>query len=539
MKHTRLILRTWVLMACLLTATVLRAVSRDELLRLEANMLQYLSSNERDSFYETSNELKEASKEAGDDRLFYKAWSKQAMFEATHENFAKALEITKEIADYAMQQNSNIGKYWALHTEGAILLQKDDLESAEQLFLKALKMRHQYVPKESAAEDLRELIKIAYMRNDYEKARKYAHQLLSEPNLAPHHKGRTLDRLSAMAFDENDKEEFNEIYDEMKRLMQTDGIRTLNLYTEVNYHIINGDYKQALRLCDFLSADTCAERKALIYHRMGDNETAYNYMAEYKHIFDSLARVSHSNTVASLYLRMNNDRLRLEREILRHQNSQLNTRIYIFIGIIFILVLLFLIWKGRQVIKRLNHDNMMLDYDKKDAERALNDLNELSFYESKDHLPLITPLNVNELCNRLASQTQEYCHKGVTAMFSTTLPDDAVITTNPDALEALLTHLLNYSARFTQRGSVKLSVEEDGDNLRFSVMDTSAGMGKKSHDHVVGMFAEHGNSIRYVGMNFNICQSITRLLKGRIWHDATYKEGTCFRVEIPKNPKEK
>ena len=50
------------------------------------------------------------------------------------------------------------------------------------------------------------------------------------------------------------------------------------------------------------------------------------------------------------------------------------------------------------------------------------------------------------------------------------------------------------------------------------------------------MFAEHGHSVRYVGMNFNICQSITRLLHGRIWHDTEYKKGTRFCVEIPKQP---
>jgi light-regulated signal transduction histidine kinase (bacteriophytochrome) len=50
------------------------------------------------------------------------------------------------------------------------------------------------------------------------------------------------------------------------------------------------------------------------------------------------------------------------------------------------------------------------------------------------------------------------------------------------------------------------------------------------------MFTEHSNEIRYVGMNFNICQSITRLLHGRIWHDKEYTEGTRFCFEIPKEP---
>ena len=154
-------------------------------------------------------------------------------------------------------------------------------------------------------------------------AKKYANQLLAEPNLAPHHKGRTLYRLSIMAFDENDADEFNHIYDEMKRLEQTDGIRMQGVLTEVNFYIVNGDYKSALRLSDRLSPDTCAERKALIYHRLGDDAKAYEYMLQYKNISDSIARASHNSEVANLYLRMNNDRLRLEQELLENQNGKL------------------------------------------------------------------------------------------------------------------------------------------------------------------------------------------------------------------------
>ena len=531
----KLHLKLFSLLVCLLCSMAVHAITEDDLMRLEAEMLNYISSSERDSFTTVSNRLKEAAKEAGNKRLFYKAWSKQAVFEAMHQNFARAEEIARDLSSYA-QNDGPVGQYYAAHTKATILMHKDDYAGAEQAYLKALSIRHQNFPKESAAEDLRELIKLAYLRGDNETAKRYANQLLAEPNLAPHHKGRTLYRLCQMAFEEDDVEEYNHIYEEMKRLMQTNGIRSINLYTEVNYHIINGDYKQALRLADWLSPDTCAERKAIIYHRMGDNEKAYQYMAQYKHICDSLTRINHSNVVANLYLRMNNDRLRLEREVLKHQNDQLHSRFYIIGGIVFIFILLFFLYKGRRVIKGLRRDNMMLNYGKKDAERAIKDLNELSFYESKAEIELTTPVKVNELCNRLTEETQKICHKSVSTVYMTSLSDDFEVKTNPDALEKLLTHLLNYASRFTYKGTIKLECVEDGDSVKFSVADTSAGLGNKSKDHFVGMFAEQDNSIRYVGMNFNICQSITRLLHGRIWHDVAYNKGTRFCFEIPKEP---
>ena len=535
MSHIENHLRIFVLLGCVLCFTTTQAVSNDDLLSLEADMLEHIGTNERDSFLLISEKLKNASKEAGAERLFYKAWSKQAVYEATHQNFQRASEIEKDLTDYATNEQSIVGKYFSLHTQAFILQQQDDFEAAEKAYLQALDIRHKNFPKESAAEDLRELLKMAYQRNDYSKAKNYANRLLAEPNLTPHHRGRTLYRLSTIAFEENDVEEFNRIYDEMKRLMQTDGIRLLNFYTEVNYHIINGDYKQALRLADWLAVDTSAERKALIYHRLGDNEKAYEYMARYKHVSDSLTHVSHNNVVADLYLRMNNDRLRLERELLKHQNNQLLYRVYIGGAIIFILILLFLVYQRHRIVKLLRYDNTQLKHEK-DAERALKDLNELSQYESKTEIPLDNVIKLNKLCNHMSSFAQNHCRKEVTCEFLTEFDDDFEMTTNSDALERLLTHLLNYSVRYTHQGVIKLKCEEAGANVRFSVTDTSLGLGNKPKNHVVGMFAEEEDTVRYVGMNFNICQSITRLLHGRIWHDVDNTNGTRFIFEIPKSP---
>jgi len=515
------------LLSCLFGYVPLYAAAdkSDELLRLEAQMLELMNSNQRDSFYLVTDQLKEASKKEGDERLYYKAWGNQGIYDATHQFNANANEIAEKMTDYARQEGSIYGEFAALHTKAMILLQMQENDEAEKAFLEALDFRRRHFPNESAAEDLRELMKIAYYRGDIAMAKKYGNQLLAEPNVTPHHKGRALYRLCTMAFEENNVEEFNHIYEEMHRLEQTDGIKTINLFTEINHYIINGDYKQALLLVDHLTADTCAERKAIIYHRLGDNEKAYEYMVQYKQISDSIERASHSREVGNLYLRMNNDRLRLEEELLTHQNQQLRYRFYLAVGIILILALLFLIYQRHKIVRMLKHDNRMLSYGKKDAERALEDLNELSFYESKDELPLTYEIKVNKLCNHLTNIIQNHCYKGVTAIFQTELDDDYEITTNNQALEKLLTHLLNDSARFTNKGFIRLSCLEAGENVRFAITDTSLGIDNTP---------KQDDNVRFSSLNINICQSICRLLHGRIWRDTDYTTGIRFIFEIPK-----
>lgn len=527
--------RTIVLLGFLLCTVCLRAASgasgNDELLRLEAEMLKYMNTDERDAFTNAVEKLKEASKEFGNDQMFYKAWGNQCVYEAMQRYYDKAVKDAQEMVYHARENGSVYGEYAGMHTEAMILMQQNAYEEAEKAFLKAVDFHHRRFPNESAAEDLRELMKIAYLRGDRELARKFASQLLAEPNVTPHHKGRALNRLSIMAFDENNVDEFNQVYDEMMRLENSSGIRTMNLITEVNHAIINAEYKQALILADRLPADTCAERKALIYHRLGDDEKAYEYMVQYKHLSDSISRASHSGAMASIYLRMNNDRLRLEQQLLEHQNGRLRYQFYFAVGISIILVLLFIIYQRRKIIHLLKQDNSMLYSGKQGAERALKDINEQSFYESKTELPLTMSVKVNRLCNHLANLTQEHSSKGVITVFQTDLDDDYEITTDLEALEKLLTRLLDNSARFTQEGMIRLRCTEDGQNVRFTITDTYRGFDDNSEKS-----AEQEENTRHIGMSIAICQSIARLLRGRLWRDVNYTHGTRFCFEVPKLP---
>ena len=194
-----------------------------------------------------------------------------------------------------------------------------------------------------------------------------------------------------------------------------------------------------------------------------------------------------------------------------------------------------MIYKRRKLIKLLKRDNTMLDTGKKGAERALKDLNELSFYESKTNLPLTMPVKINKLCDHLTNVAQNHCSKNVITVFQTDFSDDFEIKTNAEALEKLLSHLLNSSASFTSKGTILLKCAENGEFIMFSIVDTSKVFADSTKGMLSDMFAEDENTARFISMNFSICQSISCLLHGRLWHDDKYTAGTRFCFEIPKN----
>lgn len=521
-------LRLFVLLGCIFSAASIRAADSDELTSLENEMLKLINGNDREAFTRVAENLKTASLKEGDERMFYKAWGYQAIYEATNQYLQKAHEITQEITAYAQKEGSVYGQYMALHSDAMVLLQTLDYDAQEKAFLRAIEFRRRHLPNESGIEDLRELFKIAYDRGDLAKAQEIAYQVLDAPNVTPRYKSRILSRLCALVFRRNNVEEYNRLYSEINRLSKIDNGITIHPYTELNYHIINRDYEQALMLVDSLSADTCAERKAIIYERLGDYEKAYSYMMLYKQISDSISRASHNKELSNLLLRMNNNRMRMEGELLEKENSYLQYRFYVAVAIICIMILLFIAYQRYKYVRKLEQNYTMLRDEKDDAETALKTLNELSLYEEMKELPLDMLVNINNLCNKLASIAQKHCRKGVITIFQTELPDGFKLSTNPEALENLLTHLLNYSLHITEEGFILLKCSGTEKCVRISITHT---------DHGANNQADEDNSERSAQQSFvglNVCQSISRLLHGRIWRDTEYTDGTRYIFEIQK-----
>ena len=266
-----------IVLACLVSLPV-KAKDDVQLMRLQAEMLRLISTNDKEQFTKVTEDLKNLCHQHGNERLFYTAWGNQSIYEATHQNYLAATEIANQIAEYAEQQNSFWGHYVAMHVKAMNALQKQDYQEAEERFLKAVEFRHRYFPKESAGDDLQELMKIANHRKDQKAGLKYAKQILAEPNVAPIHKGRALFRLSQFAFNKNNKELYDSIYkfafnknnkelydsiyNELMALKASDDIGTIEPVVEVNHEILNGNYQEALRLCEELSPEMRAERKA-------------------------------------------------------------------------------------------------------------------------------------------------------------------------------------------------------------------------------------------------------------------------------------
>ena len=562
------------------------------IMKLKAEMLRLISTSERDNFTEVTEELKDVCQKNGNERLFYEAWGNQSVYEAAHQDYATADKIANQIADYAKDQNSHWGNYIALHVKAVNALQKQDYQVAEEGFKKAVEFRHKYFPNESAGEDLQELMKIANHRKDQKAGLMYAKQILAEPNAEPIHKGRALFRLSQFAFNKNNKELYDSIYNELMALKASDGIGTIEPVVEVNHEILNGNYEEALRLCEQLAPEKKAERMAVIYHRMGNDHKAYEQMAKFKKINDSIVLVSHGNVVASCYVQMNNERLKLEQKILEEENAQLRRWIVLIVIFFIVFFLAFLLLRHRRRISHLEEENKKLDEARKQAEKAfdmknefitnitnelraplnpiegfsdilgtqdyelqpeereqlshlikdssktitklIDELAELSLYESKKSLPMNYTLSPNHLCRLMVDSYRPKCKEGVRLYYETELPDNYEVHTNEEAVTTLLRHLIENAIQYTDQGVITVKCEDYDDRVRTSVTDTGQGIPPERRPHVFDTFREMGENQKLQGLGLSICQSVTTLLGGKIWLDESYTQGSKFVFELPK-----
>ena len=117
----------------------------------------------------------------------------------------------------------------------------------------------------------------------------------------------------------------------------------------------------------------------------------------------------------------------------------------------------------------------------------------------------------------------------------------ARLQADPERLRQLLVNLLHNAVKFTERGSVQLSVSvlaetADAVHLRFEVQDTGIGIARDQLDSVFDAFTQadasstrrHGGS----GLGLAIVKELAELMGGRVGVESELGEGSVFWLEL-------
>ncbi len=169
----------------------------------------------------------------------------------------------------------------------------------------------------------------------------------------------------------------------------------------------------------------------------------------------------------------------------------------------------------------------ILDFSKIEAGRV--ELEDVSF-DLRD--------TVVEAANFIAPQTQT---KGLKFSHSILSDLSARYRGDPVRLRQVLINLMGNAVKFTDQGSIALSVERreafaQEELIRFSISDTGIGIAPEVQGRIFSAFAQADGSTtrKYggTGLGLAICKELVRMMGGDIWVESSPGKGSVFSFTI-------
>jgi len=121
------------------------------------------------------------------------------------------------------------------------------------------------------------------------------------------------------------------------------------------------------------------------------------------------------------------------------------------------------------------------------------------------------------------------------------VPDDLpTIYCDRTRIRQVILNLLSNAARFTERGSIRVSARNEGGAVVVSVQDTGPGISPEHASHIFEPFHQAATGISGqkggTGLGLSISRKFIELHSGRIWLESEPGRGSTFSFAIPVSP---
>ncbi|MDC3413089.1 cell wall metabolism sensor histidine kinase WalK [Aquibacillus sp. 3ASR75-11] len=174
--------------------------------------------------------------------------------------------------------------------------------------------------------------------------------------------------------------------------------------------------------------------------------------------------------------------------------------------------------------------------------RLVNQLLDLAQMEA-GHLQLqLESVKLMPFLERIVKKFKGLTTEHSIALQLTVDKDIDELSLDPDRIEQVLTNLIDNAIRHTnQHGTVEVVVSDEGDSIRFSIMDTGSGIPQEDLPFVFERFYKADKSRKRkngntgTGLGLAIAKNIVESHNGTISAQSKKQEGTTFSFQLPKN----
>jgi signal transduction histidine kinase len=170
--------------------------------------------------------------------------------------------------------------------------------------------------------------------------------------------------------------------------------------------------------------------------------------------------------------------------------------------------------------------------------RMINDLILLSKSDTGELELKLAPLRLDSLIKEMGQLFQVLAEqKGISLEIDAAR--DVTVIGDKMRLQQLFTNLIDNAIKYTQEGSIRITIEKREDNARVQVMDTGIGIPQEEQEKIFKRFyrveKSRSKETGGVGLGLSIAEWIVQAHKGRIEVESKLNRGSTFTVYLPMN----
>lgn len=164
----------------------------------------------------------------------------------------------------------------------------------------------------------------------------------------------------------------------------------------------------------------------------------------------------------------------------------------------------------------------------------LNSLLDISRLDAGAVSPELEDFPIQRLIDRLSAEfSRQANHKGLTFDADSC---ESIIRSDPNLLGEIIQNFVSNAIRYTDKGNVRLSFDQPGDELRLKVTDTGIGIEEDQLEEIFKEFHQcrtPGSNKEGFGLGLAIVRRLADLLDHNVAVESRPGEGSCFCVSMP------
>ncbi|MEI9941103.1 MAG: response regulator [Pseudomonadota bacterium] len=168
----------------------------------------------------------------------------------------------------------------------------------------------------------------------------------------------------------------------------------------------------------------------------------------------------------------------------------------------------------------------------------INDILDLSKIEAGKIELRAEPITLARLVDPVSRMFEPVAKQKNVSLSLSVFDSKASIETDAQRVQQILKNLLSNAFKFTEHGSVSLTVETNEDGYFFAVRDTGIGIARNHHSAIFEAFqqADGTTNRRFggTGLGLSISRDLAHMLGGELSVESELGKGSCFTLTLPK-----